>query len=116
MAALVDGQQEQIDKIAEATEESRANARSGLDEIQNGILGLCGPVVNSNIADGQKDNGNIASDEWRVPFETLRDDLISMRTDVHKFGQRLMDDIQDNVQEQILSASGCSQTFGCDGV
>lgn len=42
LAGLVDGQQEQIDKIAEETEYARTQTRAGLEKLQESILEMCG--------------------------------------------------------------------------
>lgn len=50
LAGLVDGQQEQIDKLEEINEEVKADTRAGLEEIQHGIWKLC-------VADQHQING-----------------------------------------------------------
>jgi len=50
LAGLVDGQQEQIDKLEEINEEVKADTRAGLEEIQHGIWKLC-------VADQHNING-----------------------------------------------------------
>ena len=42
LAGLVEGQQEQIDKIAEETEYARTQTRAGLEKLQESILEMCG--------------------------------------------------------------------------
>jgi hypothetical protein len=121
LAALVDGQQEQIDKIAEGTEESKANTKDGLHEIRHGFFGLCVPL-NGQVAEGdeQQDQPKAGEEgfrvqenfQWSMPFETLADDMRAVHADVIKFGQGMMDDLQDHVMEGPLS--GCSQAFDCN--
>jgi len=50
LAGLVDGQQEQIDKLEDINEEVKAHTRAGLEEIQHGIWKLC-------VADQHKNDG-----------------------------------------------------------
>ncbi|VEU40488.1 unnamed protein product [Pseudo-nitzschia multistriata] len=60
LAGLVDGQQEQIDKLEDLNEEVKADTRAGLEEIQHGMWKLCAAdhtsVFNSSSSNN-KDNG-----------------------------------------------------------
>lgn len=135
LAALVDGQQEQIDKIAEGTEESKANTKDGLHSVQNGFFAMCVPL-NGQVDgdDGKKKDRNIGvaatnknstkdgeegfrvqeDFRWTMPFETLGSDMRAVQADVVKFSQELMEDLQENVVQGRLS--GCSQAFDCHDV
>lgn len=117
LANLVDGQQEQIDKLAENTDEARANTRSGLEQIQQSVLGLCGPVdVTSPPRKETRPDGVRVSEEfkWSMPFETISDDMRAVQQDVIKFGRNLMEDLQENVQTIENPISGCGPAaFGC---
>ena len=42
LAGLVDDQQEQIDRLVENVEESKANTRQGMEHIHEAISGMCG--------------------------------------------------------------------------
>jgi hypothetical protein len=106
LAALVDGQQEQIDKVAEGTEESKAHTKAGLEHIQQGILGMCGPMSTSEEC--PKDGVRVGEEfQWSMPFETLGGDMLAVHQDVMRFGRNLMEDLQENVQEKILE-KGCT--------
>ncbi len=50
LAGLVDGQQEQIDKLEDINEDVKAHTRAGLEEIQHGMWKLC-------VADQHKNDG-----------------------------------------------------------
>jgi hypothetical protein len=102
---LVDSQQEQIDNIADTTEYSKSNTRSGLEHIQQSVLGLCGPVSTSK----QPEEGDLRVEEefkWSMPFETISDDMRAVQQDVLKFGRNLMEDLQENVQNKIIENPG----------
>lgn len=42
LAGIVDGQQEQIDKLADTVEESKANTRKGMEHFHQAVIGMCG--------------------------------------------------------------------------
>jgi hypothetical protein len=124
LAALVDGQQEQIEKIGEGTEEAKANTKEGLNQVRHGFFGMCVPLTTDGEAavDEETTTQEAAAEteagfrvqedfRWSMPFETLGDDMRAVHADVLKFGQGLMDDLQDQVAEGPLS--GCSPAFDC---
>ena len=55
LAGLVDGQQEQIDKLEDINEEIKADTRAGLEEIQHGMWKLCMAEQYENNGIGAKD-------------------------------------------------------------
>lgn len=124
LAALVDGQQEQIDKIAEGTEESKANTKQGLHAVRHGFLaGMCVPLNHSDQVLEEKKDGEEPQDgagfrvdedfRWSMPFETLGDDMRAVQADVLQFGHDFLEDLQDSVAQGRLS--GCSSGQAVDG-
>ena len=82
MAAIVDGQQEQLDRIGEGIEEAHANTKSGLKHVQRTVQsGLCG------AADTGKEKSRAV--EWSFAIE----DMISAGDNMLKQGQKLLNEI-----------------------
>jgi hypothetical protein len=52
LAALVDGQQEQIDKLEEHAEETKANTKAGLEQFQYTMWKMCGQQQQVEEEDG----------------------------------------------------------------
>jgi hypothetical protein len=99
LAALVDSQQEQIDKVAEQTEEAKETTRSGLEHIQQSVMGLCGPVSSSDPKNNDFQKLRVGEEfKWTMPFETISDDMRASAQDVFKFGRDILEDIQENVE------------------
>lgn len=110
---MVDDQQDQIDRIAEATEESKANTRQGLEQVKHGIFGLCVPLGGEEGDKKEREQGYRVQEEfkWSMPFETLGDDMRAVTDDVFQFGRGFIEDLQDTLVQGRLS--GCSQNFDC---
>ena len=109
---MVDDQQDQIDRIAEATEESKANTRQGFEQVKHGIFGLCVPLGGQrDKKESEESNRGKEEFKWSIPFETLGDDIRAVQNDVFQFGRDFMEDIQDTIVQGRLS--GCSQNFDC---
>jgi hypothetical protein len=68
LAGLVDGQQDQIDQLAETLEESKVNTRQGMEYIHESIAGMCGPN----------------NDGGEVPEFWSMEDLLDMTTSCHQ--------------------------------
>jgi hypothetical protein len=95
LAALVDSQQEQIDKVAEQTEEAKETTRSGLEHIQQSVMGLCGPVSSRDPMKNDTQKLRIGEEfNWTMPFETISDDMRASAQDVLKFGRDILEDIE----------------------
>ena len=109
---MVDDQQDQIDRIAEATEESKANTRQGFEHVKHGIFGLCVPLGGQSDKKESEEHYRVQEEfTWSMPFETLGDDIKAVKDDVFRFGRDFMEDIQDTIVQGRLS--GCSQNFDC---
>lgn len=114
---MVDDQQDQIDRIGDATDEAKANTRSGLEHVQYGFAGLCGPLGGGGGGQVDKkptEEGYRVQEEfkWSMPFETLGDDMRAVQADVFQFGRELIEDLQDTMIQGRLSV--CSQNFDCN--
>lgn len=112
LAGLVDDQQDQINRIAEATEESKANTRQGFEHVKHGLFGLCAPL-GGQLDKKEPDEGYRVKEEfkWSMPFETLGDDIRAVKNDVFQIGRGFIEDLQDTIVQGRLS--GCSQNFNC---
>lgn len=64
LANIVDGQQKQIDKIADRVEESKSNTKYGLEQIQEAVMIMCSP-----LDAGEASAGNAWSDAMDDVFE-----------------------------------------------
>ena len=102
LAALVDGQQEQIDRIAETMDYSKGNTRAGLEEIQKSTWGLCGShAASTSKQTSAGDSRGGEEFKWSMHFETIGDDM-------RRLGRNLMVDLQENVQISLIeNAGGC---------
>ena len=98
LAAMVDSQQNQIDRIGEVAEESKARTQSGLEHIQQGLLALCGPTEASIDADIREEATQQQLNGTRAPSTPLEELL------------RLVEEIQGHWQERLVE-SGCHSTF-----
>jgi hypothetical protein len=116
LANLVEGQQEQIDGIADRNEDSRARTQSGLEQIQQAALGMCGPLNQSTDTRKVKDGDLRVEEEfkWTMPFETISDDMRAVREDVVKFGIDLMEDMQVDVDSNPIACAPVSFDFHND--
>jgi len=116
---MVDGQQEQIDKVAENMDEAKINTRAGLGQVQQGFLNFCGPVdgvIDEDIQMAQRgEEGYRVNEEfqWTMPFETLGDDMMAVQADVLRFGRDL---VEGRLLETGCSAQAfeCHDQFGCE--
>ena len=94
---MVDSQQDQIDRIGEATDYSRANTRAGLEQIHQTVWGLCGERPAEKPI--SRDELRVQEEfKWSMPFETISDDMRAVHRDVMKFGTALLEDIKENVE------------------
>ena len=100
----MDGQQEQIDKISKENGDSKARTKSGLEQIQQVALGMCGPLnktfeqstTDSTTKKSQQKERDFRVGEefkWTMPFETISDDIRAVQQDVVRFGRDLVDDL-----------------------
>jgi len=74
LADIVDGQQEQIDKLADRAEESKSNTKYGLEQIQEAVRGMCAPLETTDSGD----------DPWSAAVDDLFEMATSCTTQVEK--------------------------------
>lgn len=117
---MVDGQQDQIDQIAERVGDSKSNTRAGLHSVRNGFFSslLCVPdesIVLDELKHEKEGHFRVNEDfVWTMPFETLGDDMRSVQADVFRCGRDVVDDLHDRVPVAKLLESGCSdRAFEC---
>lgn len=107
LAGLVDTQQDQIDRIGEAAEESKARTKSGLEHIQQGILALCGPSeasIDQDIRQSERTTTTNNSSNPRMTPPSLSEIL------------QLVEEIQTHWQERLAESTCHSAwtTTTCD--
>lgn len=73
LAEIVDRQQDQIDKLADRVEESKSNTRYGLEQIQDAVMGMCGPM-----------EGDSGGNAWSDAMDDVFDFATSCRTQVEE--------------------------------
>ena len=116
LAALVDNQQENIDKIADSVERATGDTRAGFDRIRQSSVGLCGmlePVSprKENTGKKPKHNFRVAEEfKWSMPFETINEDINDVKQDLMQVANDLMDELQENIKKRSKDNSirvGC---------
>lgn len=112
----MDGQQEQVDKVQDHINYSKAATQVGAERIHDAAIGICGQVDEAMEDEQAKERRleacrNVRVEEefnWKMPFETMHDDMRAVQKDVMQFGKDLIDDLKENVHN--LDAPG---PFSC---
>lgn len=79
LAGLVDGQQEQIDKLVENIEESKANTFQGMEQIHEAIKGFCGQEYDKDAA-----GSSYLSMEYMSSMENFMELATSCQASLHQ--------------------------------
>ncbi|KAL3938329.1 MAG: hypothetical protein SGBAC_006744 [Bacillariaceae sp.] len=75
LAGIVDGQQEQIDKLADRVEESKSNTKHGLEQIQEAVMGMCAP---------SEETRDVGDSPWSAALEDVLEMATSCAAQVEK--------------------------------